>query len=277
MNNLLIPKIDVVFHSLFRVGNESITKSLISSIIGHKIDSIELDTDRHLLLENPKDKLGILDLKAVLDNGTLCNIEVQLVNNHNTESRFLYYWSRLFSSQLVKGHDYSKLKKTICIAILDYELDSNNSLDFHTNWKIKEEENGHTILTDLFELHIIELPKALKVKNIDDPMVQWMSFLSNPNRTEVLEMAKKNLDIEEAMELLDQISQDKELQRVIELRQKAILDENSARTSNIAYGKKEGAKEIAKNMLLEHIDISLIARTTNLSIDEIKEFEKDLS
>ena len=131
MNNLFIPKIDVIFHSLFRVSNESITKSLISTI-------------------------------------------------------------------LVKGHDYSKLKKTICIAILDYELDINFSLYFHTNWKIKEEENGHTILTDLFELHIIELPKALKVKNIDDPMVQWMSFLSNPNRTEVLEMAKKNLDIEEA-------------------------------------------------------------------------------
>ena len=111
MNNLLIPKIDVVFHSLFRVGNESITKSLISSIIGHKIDSIELDTDRHLLLENPKDKLGILDLKAVLDNGTLCNVELQLVDSHKNLNHFLYCWSRLFSSQFVKGQDYSKLKK----------------------------------------------------------------------------------------------------------------------------------------------------------------------
>lgn len=134
---LLTPKIDVVFHSLFRSGNESITKALISDIIGRNIQSINLDLDRHLLTQHPDDKLGILDVKAILDDGILCNIEVQLVNNHNTESRFLYYWAKLFSSQLVKGKDYSELKNTICIAILDYELDINLcSNDFHTKWNI---------------------------------------------------------------------------------------------------------------------------------------------
>ena len=34
--NLLKPKIDVVFHSLFREGNEGITKALISSVIKEK-------------------------------------------------------------------------------------------------------------------------------------------------------------------------------------------------------------------------------------------------
>ena len=286
---LLAPKIDVVFHSLFRSGNESITKALISDIIGCNIQSINLDTDRHLLTEHPEDKLGILDVKAILDDGILCNIEVQLVNNHNTESRFLYYWARLFSSQLVKGRDYSKLKKTICIAILDYELDINlNSNDFHTKWNIINTKNGHTILTNLFELHILEIPKALKANNLHDPLTQWMWFLSNPNQMEV-ESMKKNLNIEEAMELLEQISQDKELQRRIELRQKAILDEHSAKTSNIQYGMKKGLEqglvqgleqgkakeklEIAKNMLLEHMEVSIIAKVTGLSIEEINQLK----
>lgn len=73
---LLTPKIDVVFHSLFRSGNESITKALISDIIGRNIQSINLDLDRHLLTQHPDDKLGILDVKAILDDGILCNIEV---------------------------------------------------------------------------------------------------------------------------------------------------------------------------------------------------------
>lgn len=277
-NYLFIPKIDVVFHSLFRSGNESITKALISDIIGCNIQSINLDTDRHLLTKHPEDKLGILDVKAVLDDGILCNIEVQLVNNHNTESRFLYYWSRLFSSQLVKGNNYSKLKKTICIAILDYELDRNlTSTDFHTKWNILNTKNGRTILTNLFELHILEIPKALKHQNLNDPIVQWMWFLSNPNQMEVLDVMKKNLKIEEAMELLEQISQDKELQRRIELRQKAILDENSAKTSNIQYGMKKGLEQgleqgktkIAKNMLAKDMDVSIISEVTGLSIEEI--------
>lgn len=131
-------------------------------------------------------------------------------------------------------------------------------------------------MTNLFELHILEIPKALKTKNLNNPLTQWMWFLSNPNQMEVDGM-KKNLNIEEAMELLEQISQDKELQRRIELRQKAILDQNSAKTSNIQYGIKKGLEqgkltekiEIAKNMLAKNIEVSIISEVTGLSIEEI--------
>lgn len=136
-------------------------------------------------------------------------------------------------------------------------------------------------MTNLFELHILEIPKALKAKNLNDPIVQWMWFLSNPNQTEVLDVMKKNLKIEEAMELLEQISQDKKLQRRIELRQKAILDENSAKTSNIQYGMKQGLEkgkiaeklEIAKNMLAKSMDVSIISDVTGLSIEEINKLK----
>ena len=47
--------------------------------------------------------------------------------------------------------------------------------------------------------------------------MQWMFFLNNPNTIEVLEMSEKNLSIEEALKRLAQISQNKELQRAIEL------------------------------------------------------------
>lgn len=145
-------------------------------------------------------------------------------------------------------------------------------------------KNGHTILTNLFELHILEIPKALKTKNLNNPLTQWMWFLSNPNQMEVDGM-KKNLNIEEAMELLEQISQDKELQRRIELRQKAILDQNSAKTSNIQYGIKKGLEqglkqgklkrelEIAKNMLAKNIEVSIISEVTGLSIKEINQLK----
>ena len=117
------------------------------------------------------------------------------MDSHKNLNHFLYCWSRLFSSQ----------------------LESNDSFDFHTKWKIINSKNGHTILTDLFELHIIELPKALKVTNLSSPIVQWMFFLNNPNTIEVLEMSEKNLSIEEALKRFSQISQNKELQRAIEL------------------------------------------------------------
>lgn len=124
MNNrqLLIPKTDVVFHSLFRPGNEEITKAMIAAITNENIQEINLREDRHLFQKYPDQKLGILDLNAVLDEGTLCNIEIQLIDKSYTLERILFYWGILYSSQLSRGNAYTKLKKTICIAILDYEL-----------------------------------------------------------------------------------------------------------------------------------------------------------
>ena len=54
---LLKPKIDIVFHSLFRPGNEDITKSMISAITKEEIKEINLNNDRHLFGKYPEEKL----------------------------------------------------------------------------------------------------------------------------------------------------------------------------------------------------------------------------
>ena len=144
---LLKPKIDVVFHSLFRKGNERITKALISSITKEKIEDIELDNDRYIIGKYPEEKLGILDLKATLDNGAICDIEIQLADKKDTAERFLFYWSRIYSSQLVKGDDYEKINKVIGIIIIDYNFEKTREIErISTKWKIKEVTTGKEIV-----------------------------------------------------------------------------------------------------------------------------------
>ena len=277
MSNKLLPtpKTDVVFHSLFRQGNENITKALISAIINMPISSIDLSQDRHLITNSPNNKLGILDLKAILDDNTICNVELQLINNKDTIPRLLFYWSNLFYNQLHRGNDYNELNKTISIAILDYNLEDINSTHFpHSIWKISNPFTL-TILTDLFELHIIEIPKALKYfeNNPNDIVSQWMLFLSEPNNREVLNIMKSNEEIDEAMKKLEEITSDAELMRIIELRKKAIMDYNSgmnnAKKEGIEQGIKQNSLEIAKNMLKKNIDILTIAELTGLSKEDI--------
>ena len=298
--NLLTPKTDVVFHSLFRVGNERITKAMIEDITKRKIKQINLEEDRQLIKRYPEEKLGILDLKAVLDDGVLCNIEIQLFDKSNTVERILYYWSRMYSSQLIVGEGYEELKKTICIAILDYELkEIKEEKKYHTEWKIKEKGEKEK-LTDKLEIHIIEIPKVMKeMKKIrGERVAQWMMFLSDPNNKEVEEIMKENEEIKEAMGRLKEISEDEELRRVAELRQKAILDEKAirkraieigleegrekgieegkregrreGRREGIKEGRKNGINEVAKRMLKEKIDIKLIEKMTGLTRDEIE-------
>ena len=277
MSNKILPtpKTDVVFHSLFRQGNENITKALVSAIINMPISSIDLSQDRHLITNSPNDKLGILDLKAILNDNTICNVELQLVNNKDTIPRLLFYWSNLFYNQLCRGDNYNTLNKTISIAILDYNLEDINSTHFpHSIWKISNPFTL-TILTDLFELHIIEIPKALKYleNNPDDLVSQWMLFLSEPNNREVLNIMKSNEEIEDAMKKLEEITSDAELMRIIELRKKAIRDYNSGMINATNEGIKQGIEqksiEIAKNMLSEKIDICTISKITGLSKEEL--------
>ena len=98
----IVPTNDYVFKRLFgQVGNEKITKSLISSIINQKITSINLDGNTILEKDLLDDKFGILDIKATLDSNIICNIEMQVLSNENIIKRILYYWSKLYSKSII--------------------------------------------------------------------------------------------------------------------------------------------------------------------------------
>ena len=286
---LLKPKIDVVFHSLFKKGNERITKAIISSITKEEIKEIQLE-DRHIIGKYPEEKLGILDLKAILDDGAICDIEIQLADNKDTAERFLYYWSRIFSSQLEKGKPYKELNKVIGIIILDYEFDKTKEIEkISTKWKIIEETAGISLdLTDKFELFIIEIPKARRMmeSNQKDKLTQWMLFLDNPNNKEVLEIMNKNEEIKEAIDELEEISKDKELRLIAELKEKAIRDERNMMEHAIEDGLKQGIErgieqgieqgtkqaeiKMAKYLKSKNIDMEIIMEATNLTKEEIE-------
>ena len=284
---LLKPKIDVVFHSLFRKGNERITKALITSIINEKIEKVELDKDRYVVGEYPEEKLGIVDMKAELDNGTICDIEIQLSDNKDTAERFLYYWSRIYSGQLVKGKKYSNLNKVIGIIIIDYNFEKTKEIErMSTKWKIKEVTTGKEIeLTDMLELYIIEISKVKRAleKNPEDKLAQWIQFLDNPNEKGVLKkVMEKNEEIKEAMEDLERLSKIKKLRRIAELKEKAIRDEENglrhAKEDGIEEGKKLGEKskqiEIAKNLLQDGMSIEKVSTIVGLTKEEIEKIEK---
>lgn len=297
---LLKPKIDIVFHSLFKEKNKGIIEALLSDILKTKTEIIETQKDRYLNLKYPEEKLGILDLRIELENGVKCNIEIQLFNKYNTIKRLLYYWSKLYSEELKRGDDYKELKKTISIMIVDYELEELKEIkDIGTKWQIRDGDEGRKILTEELEIYIIEIPKAKRIIGNEkkNRIAQWMLFLDNPNSKEVFEIMKENQYIKEAMEELEEISYDEELRRVAELKEKAILDERNLINGaleegyqegvekGIKEGMKKGMKEgmkkgteegdkqarlkIAKKMLDNGISIKEIIEITELSKEEI--------
>ena len=274
--SILQPKNDVVFKALFSRGKPRITQAMLEAILKMKIDKLELDKSTDLLNENADDKNGRLDLRAIINGNTECDIEVQLTSNDNIAERFVYYWAKMYAANLKIGDTYSDLRKTISIIILDDDFKLTKNLGKpQTTWKIRESENTHLILTDYFEIIIIEIPKVLKAyhKNPNDEVLQWMLFLDNPEKEEVTRIMEENKDIKEAKEELDRIIQDdilrrKALNRTLEIADRLQLKKEAEEA--LEKGKKEKTNEIVKRMKDADLSIEQIAQIVELKVDEVK-------
>ena len=274
--SILQPKNDVVFKALFSRGKPRITQAMLEAILKMKIDKLELDKSTDLLNENADDKNGRLDLRAIINGNTECDIEVQLTSNDNIAERFVYYWAKMYAANLKIGDTYSDLRKTISIIILDDDFKLTKNLGKpQTTWKIRESENTHLILTDYFEIIIIEIPKVLKAyhKNPNDEVLQWMLFLDKPEIEEVTRIMEENKDIKEAKEELDRISQDdilrrKALNRTLEIADRLQLKKEAEEA--LEKGKKEKTNEIVKRMKDADLSIEQIAQIVELKVDEVK-------
>ena len=157
---LLKPKNDFVFQSLFNQANENITKSFVESLLNEKIKKIKINETKELYREKPQDKLGILDLELDINNNEKVDVEIQLVNRENIADRLLYYFSKMYTNSIKKGEDYGKSKRTVIIAILDYEYEKTKKIkEMETKWKILCKNHPELELTNKMEINIIEIEK----------------------------------------------------------------------------------------------------------------------
>ena len=277
----MTPLNDYIFKRIFgRVGNESITKNFINSILDTKIESINLEGNTILEKDIFDDKIGILDIKAKLDNHILCDIEMQVINYKNIAKRILFYWSKLYSSSIKSGQNYNKLKKTISILIVNFELENLSEIPkWHTEWKIREKNYSKIVLTDVFEVHIIELTKIKRLlkrcdlSNEDKELAKWTKFLLNPKELGVKDM-NENEELKKAKEEFDNLQNDEYEQRMAELRQKHIMDSKAIEEYGYDKGLEEGEKNaklaIAKKLFQKGKSIEEIIELTDLTEEDIK-------
>ena len=266
------PKMDIIFQAIFgEVGSENITKDFLEKILKRKIEKISLDKNPILRRELKDDKLGVLDIITELDGKEKCNIEMQLIDKNNIIERMLYYWSKMYTRQIKAGDDYNKLEKTIVILIADFNIKGLEKVEYHSTWKIIETNSvKKLILTDKFELDIIELLKIKGRENEKDQLLDWLIFLENPESERVTRKMKENENLKEAVEKLDRISEDEKMQRIIELREKAIRDEHAIYAKGVDDGIEKGIMKIAKSMLKKGMNVSDIIEITGLTKEEIE-------
>ena len=294
---------DLLFQRVFgKVGNENITKGFLEKVLGIEIESLTLDTNKRLIGENLDDKIGRVDVKAILNTGTKVIIEMQVVRYKYMAKRLLYYWSQTYSGDLKRGREYDRLNKTIAILISVEELEETKGIEkYHTSWHIREDENLETKLTNDLEIHVIELNK-FKEGQEPRPEDNWIRALKSKGVDEMSKISENDKHIQELREELERITADPELRERYDYREKELRDDLSrlkaeredgleeGYKTGLEKGRKEGFnqgieqgiqqgvqqgieeknKEIVLNMHKKNMDIETISEIVNISKEEVE-------
>lgn len=286
---LLNPQIDFVFKKIFGTEkNKPILINFLNAVIKPTtpIKDVEIknnDIDKDFI----EDKFSRLDVKATTSNKEHINIEIQVKNEYNMIQRTLYYWSKMYSEQIQNRDNYSKLERTVCINILNFKYLKNDK--YHNAYRLKEIYSNEE-LTDLQEIHFIELPKFNEIGNKEyvenvekmDALEKWLEFLVEPESNTVRQLELSNEEIKLAKSELYRLSMDSKEREQYNMREKAIYDRISALENAEAKGKKEGKLEgkleskleVVKESLSQGLEISLISKITGLSEEEILKIKK---
>jgi predicted transposase/invertase (TIGR01784 family) len=239
--------------------------------------SVEILENKTFTAEVIGDKSSILDIRAVLEDHTRVNIEVQLRNLGNMDRRSLFYWSREYTKSLEAGQDYLELPNVVAINIVNFEFFPAG--DFHTSFHLREDREKELVLTEALEIHFLDMVKFKGVGEKDirnDPLQRWLAWFDKDSPAGLVEeVVKMDRAIGKAEERVEYISKDKEALRAYEMRQMALSDWtsgiNHARREGIKEGEEQKAVEIARNSKALGIPLKQIAQITGLTEAQIRE------
>ena len=273
------PLNDFIFKKVFgEKGNEDILISFINAVLKRtkkeKIVELEIIDNKQLTKELILDKTGIIDVRAKTSKGENIDIEVQLTDQGNMDKRTLFYWGKMYLENIKQGQDYTSLEKVITINILDFEFlgTENYQSSFHL-WEDIEKEY---MLTDVVEIHFLELPKFRKKKDKEyreNAIERWLMFLEKDTPEATLkELMSLDTAIEKAEQKIEYLSSDEETLRIYYERERSLHE----RANMISSAEERKSIENAINFLRLGVDIETVAKGTGISIEKVKELNRNL-
>jgi len=238
----------------------------------NRFNSVEILENKTFSAEVKGDKSSTLDVRAILQDGTKTNTEVQVRNQHNMGKRSLFYWSREYARSLEAGQDYNKLPNVIAISILNYDFPPLREV--HTCFHLREDLHRDYVLTEALEIHylnMVQYRKQWKGK-LDDPLSRWLAWFNMSKGKELAEEAvKMDAAIQAANERMVYVTGDKEAIRAYERYQMALSDY----TSEMNYARDEARAdeklEIARKMKEMGDSIEKIQTITGLPPETIEQ------
>ena len=199
--------------------------------------------DKELTKEEFSDKTGILDVKLKLTDGTVIDIEIQASWNASFIKRTLFYWAKMYTSDFKAGESYDKLHRCITINIIADGFRLNNAI--HSEYLLQE-KTAHTTLTDVLEIHFLDLQSAKKAKaegkgaGKRSQLINWLRFIGATDRKERAMIATKSPVLQMLNEKIDILTLSPTERKLYESRMKLKSDITTISETQFSAGVERG-------------------------------------
>jgi len=256
------------------------------------ITDLEL-LDKELTKDTITDKTGILDVKLRLKDETTIDIEIQ--NSWSAEfiPRTLFYWSKMYIEGFKEGQAYTSLTRCITINLVSQGFNLNSAV--HSAYNILE-QNSYQQLTDLLEIHFLNLSAAQEIDIQNTPvekrqkLINWLRFIATDDKEEramiattspVLQMLNEKVDVltlsplerklyESRMKLKSDIATISEVQFKSGLERGIHEGIEQGKTLGLTEGSRQAKLETAKILKQFGDSIQKIMQATGLSQEEVE-------
>lgn len=239
-------KNDIIFKEFFsRKGNEAYLKEFLSELLEINITNINIMRDVSLERLSTEDKLGVLDIQAIIDDKTIVSVEMQMQYCKDMPKRDGFYSARELASFVVKKQKYSSIKPVIMINLLNYRMPEFRQYKDFINQIITVSKKHRECEIDTgIQYYFIELPKFRKSNpDMNNKLNQWIAFIDDEERGLVEMAVEKNELLQKAQEELEYLTGDDEVKRMAFLHEKWERDYESGMEQAREEGHESGLKE----------------------------------
>lgn len=173
--------------------NEKVLKGLISSLL-----NLEPAQIQKIIIQNPINlsedisaKDFIMDIKVLLNDKSLINLEMQVNNEHNWAERSLSYLCRTFD-HLYRGQDYEEALPVHHIGFLDFTLFPDYP-EFYATYQLLNIKT-HYLYSSKFSLSVIDL-NQIDLATVEDKLYgidHWARLFKSRTWEELKMLVKDN-------------------------------------------------------------------------------------
>lgn len=202
---------DYLFKTVMQT-DESALRSFLCSLLHLKPEDIS-----SISIQNPidigthiTDKTIILDVKLLLNNSRIVNLEMQRFNKCDWPERSLFYLCRTFGN-LPAGESYANVLPTHHISILDFPLPHLPD-EFFANYYIMNSKT-YEIYSDKLCLSVLNL-SHIQLATDEDKLFrldQWAALFKAETWEEIKMLTAKNPDFETVAKVLQFIEENRSL------------------------------------------------------------------